>query len=484
MRKKKIFIFSAVIIFLIFLGVFLKQNPDTVFFPQNPPFDMPAFDDLKIPDKNCNIKDFGAVADETTLNTQAFKNAISECANAGGGHVIVPDGNWLTGAIHLKSNIDLHLEKNAVILFSKNPEDYLPAVFTRFEGIELMNYSPFIYADNCENISISGDGVLNGQGKNWLEWKDIQKGDAQRLYKMAEQEIPVEERNFTGKGNALRPSFIEFVNCKNVRLFDFTLKNSPMWSIHPLYSENIFIRNIKIDTTGHNTDGIVIDSSKYVLVDNVDLETGDDSISIKSGLDKDGWRVNRPSENIVIKNSIIKKEHSSITVGSEMSGGVRNIYIQDCSFKEADQGVRIKSMPGRGGFVENVWARDLQMTDIKNAALQFEMNYDSSSNTPASEALPKIKNIYIDNIAAAGNSPKYLIKIDGFPEQPIENITLLNIKSSSEKGVAISDAKKITLENISVSAKKKPFFRFANVKELIMRNSTCKQKDSDCVKTN
>lgn len=481
MQKKKLFIFLAAIILLIFLGLFFRKNSNIVSFPQNPPFDMPAFNDLKIPDKVCNIKDFGAIADEKTLNTKAFENAISECANAGGGRVIVPGGNWLTGAIHLKSNIDLHLEENAVILFSKNPEDYLPVVFTRFEGIELMNYSPFIYANDCENISISGKGALDGQGEIWLEWKAIQKGDAQRLYAMANQGVPVEERIFAKKGDALRPSFVEFVNCKNIRLLDFTLKNSPMWSIHPLYSENVFIRGIKIITTGHNTDGIVIDSSKYVLVENADLETGDDSISIKSGVDKDGWRVNRPSENIVIKNSIMKKGHSSITVGSEMSGGVRNVYIQNCSFEGAGQGVRVKSMLGRGGFVENIWARNIQMTDIENAALQFDAAYDSSTNLPATIALPKIKNIFIDNISATGNPPKYLVKIDGFPEQPIENIVLSNIKSSSEKGIVISDTKKIILENISVSAKKKPFFQFTNVEELDMHNSTCEHSNSICV---
>ncbi len=481
MIKNKIFIFSALIVFLVFLGLFFRKNPGTAPFPQSPPFDMPTFSDLKIPDKTCNIKDFGAIADETTLNTKAFESAISECADAGGGHIIVPDGVWLTGAIHLKSNTDLHLEENAVILFSENPEDYLPVVFSRFEGMELMNYSPFIYANNCENISISGNGILDGQGEIWLKWKAIQKGDAQRLYAMADRGVPVSERIFTGKGNALRPSFVEFVNCKNIRLFDFTLKNSPMWSIHPLYSENVLIRGIKIITTGHNTDGIVIDSSRYVLVENVDLETGDDSISIKSGVDKDGWRVNRPSENIVIKNSIMKKGHSSITVGSEMSGGVRNIYIQDCSFEEAGQGVRVKSMLGRGGFVENIWARDIQMADIENAALQFDAAYDSSTNVPTTTALPKIKNIYIDNISITGNSPKYLVKIDGFPEQPIENITISNIKSSSEKGIAISDTKKITLKNISVSAKKKPFFQFTNVEELNIYNSTCKKSDMACV---
>ncbi|HAI73900.1 MAG TPA: glycoside hydrolase [Candidatus Moranbacteria bacterium] len=484
MRKKKIFILSAIIIFLIFLGLFFRKNSNIAPFPQSPPFDMPDFDDFEIPDRICDIKDFGAIENGEALNTAAFENAISECANNGGGHVVIPDGTWLTGAIHLRSNIDLHLEENAVILFSENPEDYLPVVFSRFEGMELMNYSPFIYANNCENISISGNGTLDGQGEIWLKWKAIQKGDAQRLYAMADQEAPIEERVFAKKGDALRPSLVEFVNCKNIRLLDFTLKNSPMWSIHPLYSENIFIRGIKINTTGHNTDGIVIDSSKYVLVDDVDLETGDDSISIKSGVDKDGWRINRPSENIVIKNSRMRKGHSGITVGSEMSGGVRNIYIQNCFFEEAGQGVRIKSMRGRGGYVENIWARNIQMDNIENAALQFDTAYDSSTNVPSSNALPEIKNININNISVTGNPPKYLVKIDGFPEQPIENIILSNIKSSSEKGIVISDAKKITLENISVSAKKKPFFQFTNVAELNIYNSVCEQSDASCVKIN
>lgn len=490
MSKKTFFISLITILLFGCLAFFWRQNfllrDDSIAidFPQTPPFDMPAFSDLPIPNKNCNIADFGAKNDGATLNTKAFENAIAACAATGGGHVLVGAGTWLTGAIHLKSNIDLHLEKDATILFSEKPEDYLPVVFTRFEGIELMNYSPFIYANGCENISISGSGTLDGQGKIWLKWKDLQKGDAQRLYKMAADDVPPEKRIFAQRGDNLRPFFVEFVNCKNVQLLDFTLKNSPMWSIHQLYSENILIRGIQIITDGHNNDGIVIDSSKYVLVDNTYLETGDDSISIKSGLDKDGWRVNRPSENIVIKNSRMKKGHSSITVGSEMSGGVKNIYIENCSFEDSDQGVRVKSMLGRGGYVENIWARDIQMDSIVNAALQFEMDYDSSTSKPETKALPRIDNIYIDNIKIAGNKTKYLIKINGLPERLVENVTISNVTAKSEKGIVIGNARKIYLKNISFSAKKKPFFQLTNVTELQMQNATCKKNDTTCVKTN
>lgn len=459
----------------------LKEPAISISFPKDPPFEMPAFSNLPIPEKICRITDFGAKNDGTTMNTKAFADAIAECANAGGGHIIVPGGKWLTGAIHLESNIDLHLEKEAEILFSKNPADYLPVVFTRFEGTELMNYSPFIYANNCENVSISGKGTLDGQGKEWLKWKDIQKGDARRLYRMASDNVPVEERIFAQKGDALRPFFVEFVNCKNIQLLDFTLKNSPMWSVHPLYSENVLIRGIQIITDGHNNDGIVIDSSKYVLVDNTYLETGDDSISIKSGVDRDGWRVNRPSENIVIQNSHMKKGHSSITVGSEMSGGVKNIYIKNCSFEDSGQGVRVKSMLGRGGYVENIWARDIQMNNIENAALQFDMAYDSSTNQPTTSALPKIDNIHIDHINVTGNPPKYLVKIDGLPEEPVKNITLSNINAKSEKGIVIGNAEKINLKNIFFSVKKNPSFQFTNTKEVAMENATCKKTDAGCI---
>ncbi|MFZ2189009.1 MAG: glycoside hydrolase family 28 protein [Candidatus Moraniibacteriota bacterium] len=486
--KKMIFSASILIVALgIFLGTLLGQkiysrfHPISSAFPQDPPFEMPAFPELKFPEKKCNIENFGAKNDGKTLNTTAFEAAITECANSGGGSVVVPNGTWLTGAIHLKSNINLYLEKDATILFSKKPEDYLPVVFTRFEGIELMNYSPFIYANNCENISISGKGTLDGQGEDWLEWKAIQKGDAQRLYKMADENVPTAERIFAKKGDALRPFFVEFVNCRNVHLFDFTLKNSPMWSIHPLYSENVLIRGIQIITTGHNTDGIVIDSSKYVLVDNVDLETGDDSISIKSGLDKDGWRVNRPSENIVIKNSRMKMGHTGIAIGSEMSGGVKNIYIQNCAFSDSGQGVRIKSMPGRGGYVENIWARDLQMNNIENATLQFDMAYDSSTNEPTTVALPDIKNISVSNVKTQGTEPKYLIKIDGLPKRSMGNIALSNITGSSKKGLEIGNVKSINLENITFSAKKKPFAEFNNVEELNIINSSCKKDDTKCI---
>lgn len=482
---KKIILATTAIFCIALVGYYAsKKQVNDKFkvydFPSSPPFEMPEFEELELPEKVCNITDFGAKNDGITMNTRAFTEAISECAKDGGGHVHIPKGIWLTGAIHLQSNIDLHLEEGATILFSGNPADYLPAVFTRFEGIELMNYSPFIYAKDCENISISGTGTLNGQGEKWMKWKDIQKGDAQRLYKMAEDGTPLEERIFTKEGSALRPSFVEFVNCRNVQLSDFTLINSPMWAIHPLYSENVLIQGIKMNITGHNTDGIAVDSSKYVLIDNVDLETGDDSISIKSGLDKDGWRVNRPSESIVIANSKMKKGHSSITIGSEMSGSVKNVYVHDCVFENSDQGIRVKSMKGRGGFVENFWIRDMAMSDINNAVVQLDMQYESSTNDASQSVLPKIKNIYLKNIVVTGKKAKHVLRAEGLSESRIENIHMSSVKSQSEQGISINEADGIYLDQIDISAKKNPIFRFINAGDFHIQNSVCKQEEKNC----
>lgn len=483
---KKTIIFIIIIAAVIFSGYYFlihqknKIQPTSDAFPQDPPFDMPNFTDLTIPDRICNIKDFGA-KENGFLNTRVFADAISECAKNGGGHVVVPEGQWLTGAIHLASNIDLHLEKNATILFSQNPTDYLPVVFTRFEGIELMNYSPFIYANNCENVSISGVGTLNGQGENWLKWKELQKGDVERLYEMAENDVPPDQRIFANRGEFLRPSFVEFVNCRNVQMLDFTLENSPMWSIHPLYSENVLIRGIHINITGHNTDGIVIDSSKCVLVDNVDLETGDDSISIKSGLDKDGRRVNRPTENVVIQNSKTKMGHSNITIGSEMSGGVNNVYISNCVFSDSDQGIRIKSTKDRGGYVENFWVRDIAMNNINNAAIQLDMLYDSSTNLPDTNDLPIIKNIFIQNVTATGNKPKYALQANGLSGENFNNVWISNLNSPSEKGVYINHGQNINLDQLITPANKKPYFRFLNADDTRLQKSICERNDQTCV---
>ncbi|MHC4622114.1 MAG: glycoside hydrolase family 28 protein, partial [Planctomycetota bacterium] len=234
------------------------------------------------------------------MNTKAFAAAVAACNEAGGGKVIVPPGTWLAGPIHLRSNVNLHLESGAEIRFSTDFEDYLPVVFTRYEGIECYNYSPPIYANDCTNIAVTGSGKLNGQGQAWWTKKQKQKEAAQKLHEMT-RGVPVKDRIFGRPDAFLRPSFIQFINCRDVLLEGVTVGSGPMWTIHPVYCENVIVRKVTLHTKGPNNDGVNPDSCKNVLIEYCNFDTSDDAIAVKSGRDEDGWRVGRPSENIVVR---------------------------------------------------------------------------------------------------------------------------------------------------------------------------------------
>lgn len=426
-------------------GLFWKNNGQIPFVfseQQRPVF----------PDNTCTISDYGAISDGTTLNTQAFQKAISDCAQKGGGKVFVPAGLWLSGAIHLESNINLHIDKDAKIIFSTNPSDYLPFIFTRIEGMELYNYSPFIYANGAQNFAITGKGMLDGQGDAWQSWKKGEANFFKKLDKMVKENISPEKRFFSSSEPGLRPSFMQFVNCQNVWLEDFSITQSPRWTIQPVYCENVSMRNLNIQTTGFNSDGIVIDSSKNVLVENSFLSTGDDTIAIKSGLNEDGWRVNRPSENIIVRNCEITDGHSAIAIGSEMSGGVRNVYLTNLRIDGADQGIRVKSVEGRGGFVENIWVDNISMGNITNVGLKFDMNYPASTLKPREGNAPTFKNFYIDEVTI--EKTKLTISLEGLTSSQINNVSISNIKASSEKGVFVRDSRNIDFDEINISGMK------------------------------
>lgn len=442
---------------------------------KDPDFEIADVPDVIVFEKVCNIKDYGAKSGGKIINSTPIFDAISDCARSGGGRVLIPPGKWKTGAIHLRNNIDLHLEKGAQIIFSSDPNDYLPVVFTRFEGMELYNYSPLIYANNCENVSISGEGILDGQGKEWSNWNNKQDEAVFRLYTMINREEPVESRVFGTKKDSLRPSFVQFINCKNVSVSGITALDGPMWTFHFIYSESIKIKNINVRTISHNTDGIVIDSSKNAIIEDSNFETGDDAIAIKSGLDRDGWRVNRPSENIFIKNILVKRGHSGISIGSEMSGGVRNVLVSDCQFKDTWSGIRLKSMRGRGGTIENVWFKNIEMDDIETAALLIDATYSASTIPPKTDAYPKIKNLYFENIKCL--LARDAIEIDGDSEHDIvEKIIFKDIDIKSRNGAIIKNGKNILLENVNINFKDDPAFHLENSKNIIIDNPGCEKK--------
>ncbi len=436
--------------------------------PITAPFAMPALERPHFPNAVFDIKEFGAVADGKTKNTQAIRAAIEKAASAGGGTVLVPAGRWLTGPIHLKSNINLHLDEGAELLFSQEFADYLPPVFTRWEGLEVMNYSPLVYAKDCENVAITGKGKLDGQGAAWWPWKKTQQDSASKLYEMAVSGVPVEKRVFGVEGG-LRPSFIQTVNSKNVLVEGVTITNGPMWTIHPLYSENVIVRDVKVLTEGPNNDGCNPDSSKNVLIEDSFFSTGDDCVVIKSGLNEDGWRVNKPSENIVVRRLHGEKGHGGVVIGSEMSGSVRNVYVTDSEFIGTDRGLRIKAMRGRGGVVENVFYENVKHQDIRLMVVEMTTFYSSSTLKPRTETPPTIKNVHVKNIQSKG--AKQAFDIVGLPELAIQDIAFEDVAIESQQGVRCVDCERVRFDNVKITPASGLPFHLENARDVKVDHS-------------
>lgn len=414
-------------------------------------------------EKDFAITDYGAIGDGTTDCTDAFRDAISACNEAGGGRVIVPAGVFFTGAIHLKSNVNLHITGDATILFNQDPQKYLPVVYTRFEGVECMNYSPFIYAYEQENIAITGSGTIDGQGgvDNWWSWKGREEygweegephgnSDVMRLYQMPEDNIPVEKRVF-GEGSYLRPNFIQPYKCKNVLIDSVTIKRSPMWVIHPVLCENVTVQNVKVVSHGPNNDGCNPESSRNVLIQNCFFDTGDDCIAIKSGRNAEGRRINIPSENIIIRHCTMHDGHGGVVIGSEMSGNVRNIYAEDCVMDSPnlERALRIKTNSLRGGIVENVYMRNVTVGEVSDAVIRINFNY---SEGDVGDHTPVVRDIYVNDVTS--QKSKYALLIAGYERSPVKNLTLLNCRFNGVRdGNMLSHYDNLTMKDVYINGK-------------------------------
>ena len=399
------------------------------------------------PNKTYTILEYGAQSNTSFDNTEAITKAIQECTKNGGGTVVVPKGKYLSSAIHLENNVNLHLDKDAEILFSTNPKDYYPLVHTSFEGTELMNYSPLVYAYQKKNVAITGEGTLNGQAtnENWWPWCNSEqygwkKGTPSqadplnrlRLVEMAENNIPVSERIF-GEGHYLRPNFVEFFECKSILIQDITIINAPFWVIHPIKSENLIVDGVNINSHGPNNDGCDPEYSKNVIIKNCTFNTGDDCIAIKSGRDADGRRVAMKSENIIVQNCTMYDGHGGVTIGSEISGGVSNVYVENCKMNSPnlDIAIRLKTNSKRGGLIENFYVRNIEVGQVKEAVLKADMFYNVHGNQNGT-FIPRIENIYLENVKVK-NGGKYSILAKGYKESPIKNITLENVTIENVK---------------------------------------------------
>lgn len=381
------------------------------------PFEMQTFIFPNFPENIVSAKNF--MEDGKAL--YAIQSAVNACSEAGGGTVLIEEGEWLTAPVHLSDNIHLHLEKGANVRFCTDFSAYLPVVFTRWEGMECYNFSPLIYALNCENIAITGKGRFIGGGEAWWHWKKIQQGAANELCYAQSNGIPVEQRIYGTEEAALRPSFIQFINCRNIQLKDFIIEDGPQWMLHPVYCEQVLVSGVTVLSEGPNTDGLNPDSCKNVIIENCHFHTGDDCIAINSGMNEDGWRVNRPCENIVISHCTMSGGHGGIAIGSGISGGAENIYAYGCKISGVNQGIRLKSMRGRGGYVRNVWFEDIEINGALEEAVQVNMFYPYSTVKPRQNTPSDFSDIYLKNIYGSGG--KVDVEIKGLPEKPLRNIT-------------------------------------------------------------
>jgi polygalacturonase len=363
--------------------------------------------------------------------------------------VVVPDGTYLTGAVHLRGNVNLHLEAGATLKFSQDPAAYLPAVFTRWQGIELMNYSAFIYAFEQENIAVTGSGTLDGQADatHWWPWKSTQDPDWQDLQRQADAGVPVPQRLFGGR--LLRPNLVQFYRCRNVLIEDVTIVNSPMWEIHPVLCRNVTVQGITVNSHGPNNDGCNPESCRDVVIRRSTFNTGDDCIAIKSGRNADGRRVNVPSENIVITDCDFADGHGGVTMGSEMTGGVRNVFAQNLrmSSPNLNNVLRLKTNSLRGGFIQNVHMRHVEVGVVGQIAFLVDFFYEDG---PGHGFNPTVSDIHVSDLTVAqAGQPWYLV---GYPDDHISDVSLRDCTFTSAATAPVArDIDGLELVNVIVN---------------------------------
>jgi len=513
MMKKIICRLNNLLVVMVCLGCLSCTNQETKssgydYLYEDLPFDMPVLSPPTFPNNEVLLTDFGGVGDGTTLNTKAFAAAMATLSEKGGGRLRVPAGVWFTGPIVFKSNIDLHLEDRAIILFSPD-KDLYPIVETSFEGLDTRRCQSPISGMNLENVAITGSGAIDGNGQYWRPlkkgkvsesfWKQATAGggvfkrddywmpSAAYLHGDTTSDMNVPrhlqtEEDWQSIRDFLRPVMVSFIECRNVFLQGVIFQNSPAWNIHPLMCENVILDGVQVRNPSYaqNGDGLDLESCKNAIVVNSTFDVGDDGICIKSGKDEDGRKRNRATENVIIDNCTVFKGHGGFVVGSEMSGGVKNVLVTNCQFLGTDVGLRFKSRRGRGGVVENIFIRDISMFDIATEPLHFNLYYGGKSVVetledsdevevveeipPVDETTPTFRNIYIQDVTCA--SARKAFYFYGLPEHMIENINVDNFVVHSELGGEILESEKINLKNIAIYPKEGPALTLRNVQDV------------------
>ena len=361
--------------------------------------------------------------DESANMQQALQQAIDSCSYYGGGVVDVAPGMYaLNGPLKLKSNVNLHLQEGAYLQFSGRSKDFLPVVLTRWEGTELYGHSPMIYAYHATNIAITGKGTIDAQaGLEFATWGPKEANDRDRLREMGDKLTPVQERIF-GEGTILRPSFVQFYGCSRILVEDVTLKDSPFWTIHPVFCDNVIVRGVTIDSHFPNNDGCDPESTSNVLIENCTFRTGDDAVAIKAGRDTDGRATGRPSENIVVRNCSFFSECNGLCIGSEMSGGASNVYMENVEIGTVKNAIYFKSNKDRGGYIRNVVVNNIKVERAKGAILRFETNYFGYRGGNYQTIYEDFR---ITNVVAK-EADNYAVFMEGNDDQNINDIVIEN----------------------------------------------------------
>ncbi|MDT8761079.1 glycoside hydrolase family 28 protein [Sphingomonas psychrotolerans] len=414
------------------------------------PFDMPA---IEMPDfgavRGFPITEYGAAPADQQANQRAIADSIAAASATGGGRVVVPAGIWATGPIHLRSNVELHLEKGATLAFSPDPGDYLPAVPTSWEGIECLNYSPLIYAYDCDNVAITGEGTLLARLDTWAIWYNRPKPHMDALvdlYQNARKGVPVDQRDMTRGAANLRPHFIQLNRCRHVLIEGVRIQGSPFWTIHPYLCRDVVIRGVDIVAHGHNNDGVDPEMSQNVLIENCVFDQGDDAVSVKSGRDHDGWRLHTPARNVVVRNCRMKNGHQLMAIGSEVSGGIENVFVDNCHFdpqgSTAESSIQnilfVKTNERRGGFVRNIHLSNVSATKVAGGVLSVDTDvlYQWRTLTPTYDRrLTTIEGLHVTDVRVAEAS--FVCAIKGQAELPVRNVLLRDVRVERTTGTAM-----------------------------------------------
>jgi polygalacturonase len=478
-------------------------------------FEMPRVIEPEFPAYSVSIVDHGAVGDGQTLNSDAFEKAIEAVSERGGGRVVIPRGIWLTGPIVLKSNINLHAEAGALVLFSKN-KDLYPLIESNWEGWKTVRSLSPLYGKDLENVAFTGEGIFDGSGDAWRlvkrekmtdnQWKKLVNSggivsEDGKLWFPSEsfrkgRELRAEKgpwfsdnlEDYQETRDFYRPVLLNLVNCNKVLLDGPVFQNSAAWCIHPIWCENLTVRNIDVRNPWYsqNGDGIDIESCKNSLVYNCTFDVGDDAICIKSGKDKEGRDRGIPTENLVVKNCVVYHGHGGFTVGSEMSGGVKNMHVSNCTFIGTDVGLRFKSRRGRGGVVQDVYISNIDMINIPTNAISFNLYYGGLSVSEmlaqvqdgeiqsefqaVTEETPQFKDISMKHITCKG--ALQAIYLQGLPEMNLENVVMENLTMESDKGLFCMDAQGIKIKNLDLKSKESPSMTFINAKDVDIEGLT------------